>query len=410
LVQKGHNAFMLKIFQFPRQIKQRHSRSVWTISLVGLLNSVAISLSLPFLSLYLYEKRGVSMAMVGVIILISGITALIAQLFAGAIADRLGRRPLLIVTMTTSILLYIGMALSIGLEAPVALIVVIWALVRSTLNMQRPAIQSMTVDLAPKERLTETFGLMIIGGNLGFAAGPALGGYLADFLTYAWLFVLGAVIIGGALWLMIFALKESFGGSRERVAVSSLWGAARDRQLLAFTGICLILYLVSGQMSSTLAVYTVSRAAFSTAQFGTLLTLNGLMITILQYPATRLMSRWSLGAALVTGALLYGIGYLSLSWVGPYPLALMAMSVITAGEICCTPSILTVVGKLAAADWRGRYMAFFGISETLGMSLGPLLGGFLLDRFPAQPIMLWGSSALLAVCAAIGFGWFGKKM
>jgi predicted MFS family arabinose efflux permease len=401
---------MNKILAFPQKIYQHYGPGVWVISLIGVLNSVAISLSLPFLALYLYQNRGVSMAMVGVVVLISGITALIAQLLAGAITDKLGRRPLLMVTMTSSILLYIAMAVSIGKNAPVPVIVIIWALVRSTLNMQRPAIQSMTIDLAPKERLTETFGLMIIGGNLGFAAGPAMGGYLAGYLSYAWLFGLGAVIIGLAFLLIIFRLKESFKGSPERVPILNVFSAGRDRQLLLFTGVCFMLYLVSGQMSSTLSVYTVSHAGFTTAQFGTLLTLNGLMITVVQYPATRLLGHFSMGTALVVGALLYGMGYLTMSWVGPYGLALVAMAVITSGEICCTPTIMTVVGRLASTNWRGRYMAFFGISETLGMSLGPLMGGFLLDRFPAQPIMVWGVPAILAVVAAIGFGWFGRSL
>ncbi len=401
---------MKRILAFPKKIYQRHKPGVWLISLVGLLNSIAISLSLPFLALYLYQKRDVPMAMVGVVILISGITALAAQLMAGTIADKLGRRPLLILTMSCCILLYIAMAFSIGQNAPVPLIVLLWALVRSTLNMQRPALQSMTVDLSTKERLTETFGLMIIGGNLGFATGPALGGYLAGQVTYAWLFGLGAGIFGLTFLLIIFFLKESFKVSSERVPIGSIFSAGRDRQLLLFTAVCFMLYLVSGQFASTLSVYTVSHAGFTTAQFGTLLTLNGLMITVVQYPATRLMSRFSLGSALVVGALLYGIGYLTMTWVGPYALALMAVAVITSGEICCTPTIMTVVGKLASANWRGRYMAFFGMSETLGMSLGPLMGGFLLDRFPGQPIFVWGVSAILAVGAAIGFGRFGRRL
>jgi predicted MFS family arabinose efflux permease len=401
---------MNMILAFPRKIYKKHSPGIWVISLIGVLNSVAISLSLPFLALYLYQNRGVSMAMVGVVVLISGITSLIAQLMAGAITDKLGRRPLLMVTMTSSILLYIAMAFSIGKDAPVPMIVVIWALVRSTLTMQRPAIQSMTIDLAPKERLMETFGLMIIGGNLGFAAGPALGGYLADYLSYAWLFGLGAVIIGLAFLLIIFRLKESFKGSTERVPILAIFSAGRDRQLLFFTVICFTLYLVSGQMSSTLSVYTVSHAGFTTAQFGTLLTLNGLMITVVQYPATGLLQRVSISKALVVGALLYGIGYLTMAWVGPYALALAAMAVITSGEICCTPTIMTVVGRLASTNWRGRYMAFFGISETLGMSLGPLMGGFLLDRYSSHPIMIWGVLAMLAIIAAAGFGSFGRKL
>jgi MFS family permease len=398
------------LLHIPGNIWKRHTREVWTISLIGVLNSIAISLSLPFLSLYLYEKRGVSMSLVGLIITISGISALLAQLFAGAIADRLGRLPLLKITLGSGVALYCAMAVSIGQNAPVPIIVIIWALVHSVLSMQRPAIQSMMIDLAPQDRLTETFGLMIIGGNLGFAAGPAIGGLLAGILSYAWLFGMGAGIIGVSLLVVVIAVKESFSGSSERVAVSNIFSAGRDRRLLLFTGICLILYVVSGQMTSTLSVYTVSQAGFSTAQYGTLLTLNGLMITILQYPATRLMGRFSAGAALVCGALLYGLGYLTLTWVGPYPLGLLSMAIITSGEICCTPTIMTVVGRLASSNWRGRYMAFFGVSETLGRSVGPLMGGFLIDHSPGQPILVWGVSAILAVVAAIGFAGFARGL
>ncbi|HSW57415.1 MAG TPA: MFS transporter [Dehalococcoidales bacterium] len=400
---------MTTILEIPRNIYKRHPPGVWIISLVGVLNSIAVSLSLPFMALYLYRERDVSMAMVGVIILICGLAALVSQLVAGTIADKLGRRPLLMATMTACILLYFCMAFSIGYSAPVPLIILIWAALRSTFSMQRPAFQSMAVDLAPRERMTETFGILIIGGNLGFAVGPALGGYLADWLSFAWLFGLGAFVIGLAFVLVTLFLKESFKGSTEKVSIGAILSAGKNPQLLYFTLTCFMLYMVSGQLTSTLSVYTVSYAGFTTAQFGTLLTLNGTLITLIQYPATRLMSRFPLSSALVTGSLLYAMGYLTLTWVGPYGLALMAIAVITSGEILCTPSIMTVVGKLASTNWRGRYMAFLGMGETLGMSLGPLLGGFLLDRFAAQPIFVWGVSALLAVGAAISFGLLGRQ-
>jgi MFS family permease len=350
------------------------------------------------------------MAMVGVVILISGISSAVAQLLAGVITDKLGRRPLLMITMSTSILLYAGMAALIGSSAPVPVIAAVYALVRATLSMQRPTIHSVVADLAPKERLTETFGLMIMGGNLGFAAGPALGGFLASSLTYAWLFALGAGIIATAFIIIIFCLKESFRGSTEKVALSSIFSAGKDRNLLAFTGLCLLLFLVTGQLASTLPVYTVSHAGLSTAQYGTLLTLNGLMITVLQYPVTRLMAHLSISVSLITGAFLYAVGYFTLSWVGPYSLALGAVALITTGEIFCTPTIMTVVGRLASQNWRGRYMAFFGMAETLGMTMGPLLGGLLLDIFPENPVYVWGMIALLAVLAAVGFGRFSARL
>jgi predicted MFS family arabinose efflux permease len=371
---------------------------------------MAISMSLPFMSLYLYEKRGVSMAMVGVVLLITGVGSAVSQLFAGSLADRFGRRPLLIFTFSCSVLLFLGMAFLIGFSAPVPAIVAAFTLVRCALMMQRPPIQAIVADLAPADRLTETYGLLRIGGNLGFAAGPAIGGFLAVSLTYAWLFGLAALITLLALAFMFFSLRESYSRTPSKVNIASALAAGKDPNLLTFTLLCVLVFLVMGQLGTTLSVFTVSHAGFSTAQFGFLLTLNGLVIVVFQYPITWILKRFALYRSLVLGALLYATGYLILTWVGSYALALVAVAIITAGEIVFAPTTSAVVGEMATEHWRGRYMAFAGLSETIGFSFGPLIGGVLLDAFPAQPILTWGPIAALAFIAAIGFQRWGVKL
>jgi len=366
-------------------------------------------MSLPFMALYLYEKRGVSMAMVGVIILISGICSAVSQLFAGSIADKMGRRPLLLITLSLSLLMFLGMAFLIGFSASIINIVVVYTLVRSTLMMQRPAISSIVVDLAPKDRLTETYGLLRIGGNLGFAAGPAVGGYLAASFSFAWIFGLAGLIVAIALIFTFSSLRESFGRSTQGVSINSVLSAGKDRNLLTFTLLSLLVFLVMGQLSSTLSVYAVSQAGFSTSQYGFLLTLNGLIIVVFQYPFVWVMKRFALYRSLILGAVLYGVGYLTLTWVGAYSLAILAIGLITAGEITFAPTTSAVVGGMASENWRGRYMAFAGLSETVGFSLGPLLGGVLLDSFPSQPGYVWGTISALAFVAAVGFNQWGKS-
>jgi predicted MFS family arabinose efflux permease len=370
---------------------------------------MAISMSLPFMALYLFEKRGVSMAMVGVVILIAGVCSAVAQLFAGSIADRFGRRPLLILTLFCSFLVFLGMAFLIGTSASIPAIVAAFTLVRSFLMMQRPAISATVVDLSPPERLTETYGLLRIGGNLGFAAGPAIGGFLASSFTYAWLFGLAGIITLIALIFMFFAFRESHGQATSRVSVVSVLSAAKDMDLLVFTLLSMLVFLVMGQLSSTLSVYTVSHAGFSTTQFGFLLTLNGLIIVVFQYPLTLILKRYRLYVSLVTGAILYGLGYLTMTWVGSYSLAIGAIALVTAGEIVFAPTTSAVVGEMAAENWRGRYMAFAGLAETVGFSFGPLIGGFLLDAYPTHPGYIWGTIASLAFAAAIGFQRWGTR-
>jgi MFS family permease len=390
-------------------IFKRFQPGIWILTLVGLLNAAAFSISLPFLALYLFENRGVSMAMVGVIMMVSGSISAVSQLFAGTITDRLGRRPLLLITVSLSGILYTGMALLIGAAAPVIAVVAVYVLVRSVLMMQRPPIQAMVADLAPKEKLTEAYSLWRVGGNLGWAAGPAIGGFLAASLTYAWLFGIGALIACISLIFIFFFLRESFSRRQEKVNIGSIISAGKDRSLLIFTVLSMLVFLVMGQIGSTLSVYTVSYTGFTTTQYGSLLTLNGLLVVVFQYPFSRLMERKSHSVSLILGGVLFGFGYLIMAWVGGYGLAIGAMVLITAAEIVFAPTTLAVVGEMASGAWRGRYMAFFGLSETVGMTFGMLLGGILLDSFAYHPLYVWGTISLVAFSAALGFSRFRIK-
>jgi predicted MFS family arabinose efflux permease len=271
----------------------------------------------------------------------------------------------------------------------------------------RPITSAMVMDLSPKERLTETYGFLRVGQNLGWAAGPALGGYLATFLPYAWLFGLAALLNALTFCLILLFLRESFHGATEQVDLRSIFSVATDRAFLMFTGLSLIVFLVMGQLGSTLSVFTVDSLGFSTAQYGLLLTMNGLIVVFFQYPVARGLNRLAKPTAIILGSLLYGLGYLSLGWVGSFAWALAAVTIITAGEIVFSPTALSVVGELSPWDQRGRYMGFFGLSDILGMSLGPLVGGILLDVFPTGPQFIWGTVAFLAFMAAVGFHRWG---
>jgi len=360
-------------------------------------------LSLPYVALYLNQDRGISMTVVGAIILLTGLCSAAVQLASGALCDRIGRRPLLIASMMSGTALFGVMALLIEADAPVWAIISIYTGVRCAIVMANPPIQSMIVDQCPRERLAEANGLVRIGGNLGWAMGPALGGFLLATMHYSWLFGVATLMRGVALVFALVMVKESFLGCREHIELRSIFRAAEDRRFLSFTLLALLLFVAMGQMSTTLSVYTVERAHFTDAMYGSLLTLNGLMVVVFQYPVTRALQRATKKTALILGSCFYAVGYFTMSFVGAYPVALMSMAVVTMGEMTISPTTLSVVGELSPPTWRGRYMGFYGLSETIGVSTGPLLGGILLDGFPHGSFSIWGVIAGAAILAAIGF-------
>ncbi|MBN2240751.1 MAG: MFS transporter [Dehalococcoidales bacterium] len=387
----------------------RFDRGIWMITLVELITAAGFSTCIPFLSLYLYQERGVPMTVVGLVFLINGLLSAGTQMAGGILSDRFGRKKLMMSAMAVNILCYTGMAFLIAMDAEVWIILTVHVLGRSAGMTARPAFSAMIVDLSKEGHLTETFGLLRVGRNVGWAAGPALGGFLATFLPYSWLF--GTAVIMNALSLCIITvfLKESWSNTAESTETHGFLSVISNRSFVMFTSFCLLVFLSMAHFGTTLSVFTVDRIGFTTAEYGLLLTINGLLVVFLQYPVALGISKIRKARALVMGGILYGIGYLVMSATNAYYIAAIAMFIITMGEITFSPVATAVAGELAPEQQRGRYMGFFGWSETIGMSFAPLIGGLFLDTFTTNPGCVWFPIAGFSFLAAAGFLWWGRK-
>jgi len=265
-----------------RNVFHRFEPGVWIVAVIQFFTTIGFSICMPFLSLYLYQDRGLSMTEVGMVLLAAGLCSAVSQALGGALSDRFGRRPILLMAASVSIFLYSGLAILIGISAPVWAITVAYMAGRSALTITRPVISAMVADFAPKGRLTEAYGILRIGANMGWAAGPAIGGYLATFLPYGWLFGVPVLTSGIVSLIVFFVVRESSRGTNMRVGFRSIFPPAGDRTFLVFTMVSLLLFIVMGQMASTLSVFAVDKVDFSTAQYGLLLTLNGLIVIFFQ--------------------------------------------------------------------------------------------------------------------------------
>jgi MFS family permease len=76
---------------------------------------------------------------------------------------------------------------------------------------------------------------------------------------------------------------------------------------------------------------------------------------------------------------------------------------VTAGEIVATPPSQQLASNFSTEATRGRYMGIYGLFNSFGWSLGPLVGGVLLDTLPGRPMMVWGAITLLAFLAVLGY-------
>jgi MFS family permease len=343
------------------------------------------------------------MTLIGSMIFISGIFSGFFQIIGGTLADHFGHRRMFIIFQLTETSFFALLAVLIGINAAVWSIFLALFLVMVMGGMSAPSISAIVVDVSQKNRLTESYGLMAIGGNLGWAIGPLTGGYLQGVSSYAWVFGIGALVTALSLIGTFYLPKDASVKPAEMLSKKNLKVFLSDPTLIIFCALCLLFYIETAQWGSTLSVFTVDRIGFTTAQYGLLMSISGILIVIFQYPISKRIEWLGFRKSLLMGSILYGAGFLSLSWVKSFIPAVGSIIILVVGEMLFVPSSYAVIGKISRSEDRAKNMGLLGLCATLGGSFGPLLGGLLLDKFPTKPFYVWGPIALPVFLAAIGF-------
>jgi MFS family permease len=385
-----------------------YDRRLWVLFFVQMLVSIGFGAAMPFVSLYLHRELGVSMTVVGTIMLAAALVSAIGRIIGGEIADRFGRKPVIYCTMAARTVIFLLMTYVIHIRAGYLLVGFVFLAIRFAGALIQPAISAMVADIVTPKRQVEAFGILRIGLNAGWAIGPAIGGFLV-MISYSSVFLVSAVVsLIGFIATIRFTTESIRIVNQQRFRLKQLLAVGKNCSFLVFCFFSFVLFLVMGQLTGTLAVFAAEIVGLSKLELGFLYTLNGLVVVLLQWPAARLSSRLGRRRALVIGSLLYALGYFSVGLVPSFVYLLGAMIVITLGEIIFSPTATATVAAMAADDQIGRYMGFFGLAEAFGWSVGLFVSGLLFDAFATTPIILWGAIAALGLIAAIGFAICGR--
>jgi MFS family permease len=409
----------------PRRVLFDKDRRLLHLFLGRLLASIGFSIVIPFLALYLHGTRGVPMSAVGSLFFFGALCGVAGQVVGGEWSDRSGRKRVLVTCQIIRSVTFAGLGYAVTVHASILAFALLTGLSAFAGRMFEPPSGAMIADITTGERRVEAYGVLRIGGNLGWAIGPALGGFLAA-LSYASLFFVAAGVLLTA-GILIAALVEETHPSRRRrsedgvgpervsippvgpvtpgrgISIEGTLRVLRDSLFLRYCLVTLVLFTVMGQLMATFSVYAVEWAGRTKVELGAIYTLNGIMVVLLQFPVTKMLAPLRMTTALIVGCLLYSVGYGMMGWGSSFALLLVGMFVVTAGEITCSPASMNLVANFSPENLRGRYMGVYGIFNSFGWSVGPLVGGVLLDLATGKPQILWGAIASLTVIAAIGY-------
>ena len=104
---------------------------------------------------------------------------------------------------------------------------------------------------------------------------------------------------------------------------------------------------------------------------------------------------------LLIGTLLYAIGFAMYGVVAWYPFFLLAMVIITIGEMIVVPVSQGLAANFAPEQMRGRYMAVFSFSWAIPSAIGPGAAGIILDNY--NPNLLWYIGGVLCAFSALSY-------
>ena len=366
--------------------------------------------SLPFIAIYFRSEFGMSMTEIGVFFGVLAVVRSVFQAVGGEAADRVERKWLLIYAQYFRAACFVMMGLSVhfgwGLW-PTALSLLVNSIFGA---LFQPAANAMVADLLPEERRLDGYAITRSAGNLGWAAGPALGGFIA-MSSFSALFFLSAIItFCSGLVFHLFLKPPSISKIKDRFHFADLISVRHDRTMAIHVFLIFILYLVVAQLMVPFSVYAVDWLQMTKTNLGYLYSLNGLLVVALQLPMTRLLAKKSLTAQLSLGALLYFIGYGLIGWYSGYGFLMMAFTIVTIGEVMMSPPSLTLSSRLAPKGRMGRYMGIHGFFVASGWSLGPLYGGIILDQFGSHPEIAWLMIASITLISSFGYLLLRKRV
>jgi MFS family permease len=175
----------------------------------------------------------------------------------------------------------------------------------------------------------------------------------------------------------------------------------RDLPFVSFIGACILMTLVYLNMNTTLGVYLRDVHGVPESGYGYILSLNATMVVLFQFGITRRIEKRPPLLMMAAGTALYAIGFAMYGFVSAYIMFLLAMVIITIGEMIVAPVGQALVAKFAPEDMRGRYMAVFGFSWGIPFAIGPYLAGIVLDNY--DPRVLWYAAGIIGILAVIGF-------
>jgi len=354
------------------------SKEVWWLSLITFINRAG-TMVIPFLSLYLTESLDFTLKNVGWIMTCFGLGSVAGSWVGGKLTDKIGYYKVMSISLFLTGILFVALqyvSTLLGFCVGIFLVMLV-------ADSFRPAMFVALSAYSKPENKTRSVTLIRLAINLGFTAGPAVGGLIITSIGYHALFWEDGITCLLAVVLLIRVLHPKKAKVLDEVKVENPVSIYKDKPFWIFFIAMFIFGFVFLQYFSTMPLYYRDEFYLSELEIGLLFGLNGLIIFVLEMPIIKWLEsvNYSKPALMLIGLILTTLSFLVLIWSLPVGVLVVAMLLMTIGEMIAFPFSNAFVIDRAKKGNQGEYMAFYSISFSAAHIFGHNSGMQLVDAF-----------------------------
>ncbi len=385
-----------QLFRFYIDSFRGFQPEIWWLALVTFVNRAG-TMVIPFLSLYLTADMGLSLEKVGWVMSAFGLGSVIGSWAGGKLSDRFGFYNTMFWSLLSVGTMFIALQYVRSFEG-FCLAIFLATAIGDTF---RPAMYVAMKMYSKPENRTRAVTLTRLAINLGFSAGPAIGGLIITTIGYGALFWIDGVtcILAGLIFLMVLSRKESVKLEQEEKKPSNQ-SPYRDAPYLLFLFIVFMIAVSFLQYFSTMPLYYRDVHALSEDMIGLLMGANGLIIFLFEMPLIKWVERdFSMIRILIVSTLLIAASFLILNLWEAAGVLLMGMFLMTVGEMLNFPFLNRFAMDRAERGKAGSYMALFTVAFSLAHIVGHNTGMQLVDFFGYETTWYIMTLALMIAAA-----------
>ncbi len=379
------------------------SREIWLLAFVMFINRSG-TMVIPFMSVYLTQALHFSLPNAGLVVSCAGAGGIMGTYFGGKLTDKIGHYYVQMASLGLG-----GMMFFVLMQMHTLPTLCITTFCLSLVGEAfRPANATSIAFYSTPENRTRAYAINRLAINLGWAIGPALGGFFAT-IGYKYLFITdGITNISAALVLVLLVKNRNSTSVTEHTnedVATVPQSAFRDGIYLRFVVFTTLFAIGFMQFFSIVPVFWKTQLHVNEFYIGLLLGANGLLVAafemILIYNIETLRPKLTF---ISWGVLLCGFSYLlfvvfqEVVWILPFTVVTITLS-----EMLAMPFMNSFTMDRSTPKTRGQYSALYAMCYSTAQVVAPVLGGQIAAAYGYY--VLWGGIIGFMLIAFVGFRW-----